>query len=156
MRRNRIVSLLVLVASCEGFLVTPRVRADCHSVPECMLNLGVGKLDSKVTTIVAATAFTGLAVAGAAVQARHMYDREMPDGVVVVSDNKGKQHLELVLIPVPPPVQLTLPDSEVDRRESRGRTDGMFRFNDTATNVALAAGGAAILGSIIAEFAKKH
>ena len=130
-------------------------RADCHSVPECLLNLGVGRLDPKLAAIAGAAAFSGLAIAGAAVRAHHMYDREMPDGVVVVSDDKGKQHLELTLIPLPAPVPLTLPDSFEDHRE-RAHTDGILRFNDTATNIALAAGGAAILGTIIAGFAKKH
>lgn len=127
-----------------AMLVAGGARADCRG-PVCALTLGIGRLDPGIAKLVAAAGFTTLATAGAAVQLHHLYDRADPDGVYVFTDGEGRSRMALALVPTPPPVPLAGPSDE--RREV---PSGVFRFNDTATTVLLTAGGAALLGSMIA------
>jgi hypothetical protein len=129
-------------------------RADCGSVPGCLLHLGVGRLDPKLNAIVGATAAAVIAGGLELANAQLRVEPPLPVGVLVSTDENGREHLELELIPVPPPLQL-VPTSLPVRDETVRVYDGRLRMSDTVANVALAVGGAALLTSIIVGMIRK-
>jgi hypothetical protein len=122
-------------------------RADCTSVPQCLSRF-THQSAGTIAKIGAVMAPIVLGVGAALTLARQTSQpREAPAGVSVTPEGR----LTLDLVPVPqdryynahPPVE-------------KPRHDGVFRFNDTATNVALAVGGVAVIGSIIAGIATQR
>jgi hypothetical protein len=133
-------------------LAAPRAAmAQCHSGPECLLRLGVGQLDPKIAAIVGGAAAVAIAAGATAAAAREANRKEMPDGVVEELDEQGRRRLVLTLIPTPIPVTPGGPGGGDETRQ----VPWQLRLNDTATNVALVVGGAAILTSIIVGILKK-
>jgi hypothetical protein len=134
-------------------LVAPAARAECTSIPQCLSQLKIPHADAltmaKIGAVMApAVIGIGAFVTAAIEQAR---PKAAPEGVVVVEDENGQPRAALELVPAArdkyynpnPPHELPKPS-------------GAFRFNDTATNVALAVGGAAVIAGIIAGIAKGH
>jgi hypothetical protein len=135
-------------------LVAPAARAECTSIPQCLSQLRIPHTDAvtlaKIGAVMApAVIGIGAFITAAAEKAR---PKQEPEGVVVVPDENGQPRAALELVPAThdkyynpnPPHELPKPS-------------GAFRFNDTATNVALAVGGAAVIGGIIAGIVKgKH
>jgi hypothetical protein len=132
-------------------LVAATARAECRSVPACMFNLGVGRLDPKLAAIAGAGAFTALAATALALHMQNLYEKEAPAGVFTFTDEAGRQRLALALVPVPPPVPLATPLDDGALRRA-----GALRLSDTLTTVGLAAGGAALVASMIAGILAKH
>jgi hypothetical protein len=140
---------------CLLFAFSPAIaRADCSSIPECLLRLNTPRLDPKIIAIVGAGAAAVVAAGALVAATRFQLERPMPSGVITSYDPLGRTHFELPLVPSAPPVA-TAPPPRLFGHETPPPS-GVFRFNDLATNIVLVAGGAAILGSIIASFAKHH
>lgn len=137
---------VALVLSC-CIAAPSAARAQCRNGPEC-LSLGVGKLDPKITAIVGAGAAALLAAGATAAALRTAREKAPPDGVVDETDEQGRHHARLLLVPPAPPLP---PAAETFRYDT-----GALRFNDYASTAIIALGGAAILGSIVAGFARKH
>ena len=136
------------LAALTAFTLAQPARAQqCRSVPECLAFAGLttGKVDSLfalVTAAVAAPVILTGAVITAAGQVRAEQQRREP--------------INLALIPVPepqpPPAEPT--SQELRNREKQRR---VVQVNDALTNVGIAVGGAAVLGSIIYGIANaKH
>ena len=93
-------------------------------------------------------------VAGAAATVAHELHRRtverQPTGAATPAATKPQRTPKLAL--VPPPVDRYRAAADDGRRAA---PDGAVRFNETATDVGMAVGGAMVLGAIIANVAKK-
>ncbi len=95
-----------------------------------------------------------LLVAGAAVSVAHELDKRTEERAATTTDGDTpppkKTRPTLALMPTPPD-PYRVPSG---RPETRAKPSGAFQFNETATNVATAVAGAAVLGAMIATVAK--
>src|SRR4051812_133836 len=126
-------------------LLAPSARAQCTSIPQCLSQVKWPHTDAvtlaKIGAVLApAVIGIGAFVTAAAEQAR---PKEAPPGVVVVPDEDGRPRLALQLVPAPRDKYY-----HPNPPRERPRPSGAFQFNDTATNVALAVGGAAVIAGI--------
>jgi hypothetical protein len=129
----------------------------CKSVPECLASVGMGHLDAKTAAILGAAA-SPVVIAGAFMTAAVEQSRakEGPRGVVVTDGDDGRPRVQLKLIPSADDTSYGAPAPADSKRQP---PSGAFKFNDTATNVALAVGGAAVVTSVImgiVQSAKHH
>lgn len=108
------------------------------------------RLTDSQLVVPAAIAFGALATGATLYQLGQPQERPLPPGTVVVQDPEGRPHLELPLIPAPAPISVEQPQGDLTIRPTLA-----LRINDTATNIALAVGGAALAASIISSFFKK-
>jgi hypothetical protein len=127
-----------------------RAAPSCASVPECLARVKLPHLDAvtlaEVGAVVAPVVIgVGALVTAAVERARPKAD---PEGVVIVEDQEGQPRAALELVPTPRDRYYN------ENPPEPAKPSGAFRFNDTATNVVLVAGGAALLGGIIAGIAK--
>jgi hypothetical protein len=128
-------------------LLPASAHAACGSIPECLMRLRFPHADA--VTVAKAGAVVGAAVIGvgglvtAAMQKAH--PKEAPNGVVVTHDESGRAHANLQLVPAPHDKYYNANGPDRPKPPS-----GAFKFNDTAANVMIGVGGAAVLGSIIA------
>jgi hypothetical protein len=135
-------------------LAAPAARAECTSIPQCLSQLKIPHADAVTLAKIGAVMAPAVLGVGAFFTAamEKARPKEAPEGVVIVEDEAGQPRAALELVPAardkyynPNPPQ------------ERPKPSGAFRFNDTATNVALAVGGAAVITGIIAGIAKgKH
>jgi hypothetical protein len=127
----------------------PARAFECHSIPECLSLLP--RLDPRIVAVGAALT-AGVLAAGGLVTALQPTDRPLPTGATV---NGRRYNLNLIppADPDPPPEEA---ESDPKKRHERAQNEGLLRFNDIASTAVIVAGGAAIVGSIIAGIAKKH
>jgi hypothetical protein len=126
-----------------------RAAPSCGSAPECIARLGLPHLNWEAAAVLGAIAAPAvLATAVLTAAGENAKEKALPEGVVVTTDENGEPRASLELVP-------TTRDRYYNENPPEPqKPSGAFRFNDTATNVALAVGGAALLTGIIVGIVK--
>lgn len=138
----------VLFALVAVSLAAPASAApNCSSLPECLARAGLGGrlLDEHSYAVLGALASPVVVLGAFVTAAVHAHEVKPPVGVVVTPDEHRRPRASLALVP-----STFEPAPPLDAKQPKPHNDGAFKFNDKATNVALAVGGAAVLGGIIA------
>ena len=134
-------------------LAAPAARAECTSISQCLSQLQFPHPDAVTLAKIGAVMAPAVIGVGAFVTAalEKARPKEAPEGVVIVEDEEGQPRAALELVP-----QTRDKYYDPNPHTERPKPSGAFRFNDTATNVALAVGGAAVIAGIIAGIVKGH
>jgi hypothetical protein len=118
---------------------------ECQGAAECVANLALGQLDSRMATVSGVAAGAVIA-AGALVTATHPSPKADPEGVVRATDPDGKAKVSLELLPARTQAADPAPSATSAERK---RSANALRLNEAITNVGLAVTGAAVLGAMV-------
>lgn len=119
----------------------------CVLGPSDLNHCSVGGAPAALLAAIAAPVLVAGAAATVAHELRRRTDERAPTGA---ARRPARTPPSLTLLPEPPdPYRATTGGAETTHAPGAA-----FRFNETATNVALAAGGVAVLGAMIATVAK--
>jgi hypothetical protein len=135
---------------CGLFALAPagaRAR-ECHTAAECVANLAMGQLDTRMATVTGVAAAAVIA-AGAVATAARSVDKAAPEGVMTTADatQKPKSTLELL------PSRASADPAPSATPAERKRSADALRLNEAITNVGLAVTGVAVLGAIVGGIA---
>jgi hypothetical protein len=146
------VALLLLVATSPTLARAQKLS--CGTPTECMLSGGLPRIPWQAAAALGALA-APIIVAGG-VGSAIMYatrPKQLPPGVELVDDGEGGLKPQLALIPAPVDKYYD-PNPHLPHRDRRGPPEWQRQMNDIGTTAAIALGGMALLGGIIAGIAK--
>ena len=144
-----------LVASALGFaLVAAPVAAEadpwgCLVGPTDLSSCVVGGTPAAILGAIAAPVILAGAAVTVASELRRHTDERLADGNAASATAPKGKHAPSSLALVPTPLDPYR--AQPGHPETRAKPSAAFQFNETATNVAIAATGAMVVGAIIAD-----
>ncbi len=125
-------------------LVAAPAAARADNPVGCLIGPSDCSLSGETAGILAAILAPAM-IGGAAVTIAHELRRHTDERVVPE---------KLTLVPEPPDPYRAPPNASPTGKETRPKPSAAFRFNETATNVAIGVTGAMVVGAIVSEIVK--